>query len=83
MGFPMEAIEICFSHKHDNENYPSLVLNDTKVQLTNSHKHLGLILDSKLDSNEHIDNKINKCNNIIAIMKRLSLILSRKSLLTI
>ena len=71
-----QTIEICFSHKRDNENYPSLAFNDTKVQLPNSQKHLGLILDSKLDFNEHIDNKI-KCNKIIGIMKRLSLILSR------
>ena len=77
------AIEICFSHKRNNENYPSLVFNDTKVQLANSQKHLELILDSELDFNEHVDNKINKCTKIIGIMKRLSLILSRKSLLTI
>ena len=78
-----QATETCFSQKRGNENYPSLVFNDTKVQLTNSQKHLGLILDPKLDFNEHIDNKINKCNKIRGIMKRLSLILSRKSLLTI
>ena len=78
-----QAIEICFSHKCDNENYPSLVFNDTKVQLAHNQKHLGLILDSKLDFNEDIDNKINKFNKIIGIMKRLSLFLSRKSLLTI
>ena len=63
-----QAIQIHFSHKHDNENYPSLVFNDTKVQLTVTLKHLELILDSKL---EHIDNKINKCNKIIGIIKRL------------
>ena len=45
-------------------------------------KHLGLISDFKLDYNEHVDKKINKCNEIKGIMKRLSLILSRKSLLT-
>ena len=78
-----QAIEICFSHKCDNENYPSLVFNDTKVQLAHNQKHLGLILDSKLDFNEDIGNKINKFNKIIGIMKRLSLFLSRKSLLTI
>ena len=72
-----------FSHKRENENYPSLVFNDTKVQLANSQQHLGLILDSKPDFNEHIGNRINKCNKIIGIMKRLSSILSRKSLLTI
>ena len=37
-----------FFHNRDNENYPSLVFNDTKVQLATSQKHLGLILDSQL-----------------------------------
>ena len=77
-----QAIEICFSQKRDNENYPLLAFNDAKVQLGTSQKHLGLILGSKLDFKKHIDNKINKCNKVIDIMERLSLILSRKSLLT-
>ena len=75
-----QAIEICFSHKRDNENYPSLVFNDTKVQLAINQKHLALTLDSKLDFNEHMDYQINKFNKIIGIMKIRSLILSRKSL---
>ena len=78
-----KATEICFSHKGDNKNYPWLVVNSTRVQLGNSQKHFGLVLHSKLDFNQHIDNKTNKWNKIIGIMKRLSLILSRKSLLTI
>ena len=78
-----QAIETCFSFKRDNENYPSLVFNNTKVQLATSQKHLGLISDSKLDFNEHIEKKINKRNKIIGIMKRISLLLSRKNLLTI
>ena len=64
-----QAIEICFSNKHENENYPSLVFNGTKVQLATSQKHLGLILDSKLDFNEHMDIKITKCNKIVDIWK--------------
>ena len=78
-----QTIEICFSHKRENKNYSSLMFNDTKVQLATSQKHLRLILDSILDFNEHIDYKIDKCNKIVGIMKRLSLTLSRKSLLTI
>ena len=42
-----------------------------------------LVLDFKLDFNEHVNNKINKCNKSIGIMKKLSLTLSRNSLLTI
>ena len=71
-----QTIEICFSYKRCKENNPSLMLNNTKIQLANSQKHLGLILDSKLDFNEHMDDKI------IGIMKRHSLVLSIKSLLT-
>ena len=33
-----QAIEICFFHKRDNENYSSSVFNDAKVQLANSQK---------------------------------------------
>ena len=79
-----QAVEILFSKKrHEKDNYPPLNFNDNKVQTAISQKHLGLVLDSKLDFNEHISNKINKCNKIIGIMKKLSLFLSRKTLLTI
>ena len=39
------------------------------VQSTTSQKHLGLILDSKLDFNDHINKKINTCNKMIGLMK--------------
>ena len=50
-------------------NTSSFVFNGTKVQLAASQKYLGFVLDSKLDFNEHVDRKINKCNKIISIMK--------------
>ena len=46
-------------------------------------KHLGIILDSKLDFNIHVDNKIKKCYKIIGIIKRLPASVPRKTLLTI
>ena len=48
-----------------------------------SQKHLGLVLDSKLNFNELIESKITKCNKIIGLMKELSQFVSKKSLLTI
>ena len=78
-----EAIEVCFSYKRDKVAYPPLKFNNNDVQSANSQKYLGLVLDSKLNFNEHVNNKINKCNKSIGIMKKLSLTLSRKSLLTI
>ena len=56
------------------------MLNDAKVQFATSQKHLLFILDSRLDFIEHIDNKFNKCNKIIGMMKRRSLALTRKNL---
>ena len=78
-----QAVEILFSKKHEKDNYPPLNFNGDKVQTAISQKHLGLVIDSKLDFNEHICNKINQCNKIIGIMKKSSLFLSRKTLLTI
>ena len=49
-----QTIEVCFSQKYKKVNYSSLFFNDDKVQSVPSQKHLGLILDSKLDFNEHI-----------------------------
>ena len=78
-----QATELSFSHKRDKVVYPPLPFNNNDLQSASSQKHLGLVLDSKLDFNEHVNNKINKCNKSIGIMKKLSLTLSRNSLLTI
>ena len=48
------------------------MLNDAKVKFATSQKHLLLILDSRLDFIEHIDDKLNKYNKMIGVMKRLS-----------
>ena len=78
-----QAIEVCFSHKRDKVVYPPLQFNNNDVQSANSQKHLGLVLDSKLEFNEHVNNKINKCNKSIEVIKKLSLTLSRNSFLII
>ena len=53
-----QAIEVCFSNKCDKENYQPLQFNSSDVQIADSHKHLGLIIDSKLNVNEHIKRKL-------------------------
>ena len=78
-----QANEVCFSRRRNPYHHPSFSFNINIVQTSPSQKHLGLILDNKLDFNQHIDEKIKNCNRIIGIMKRLSLSLPRKSLLTI
>ena len=78
-----QATEVCFSHKRDNVPHDPLNFNNNKIQSAPAQKHLGLILDSKFDFNQHIDDKTNKCTKTIGTMRRLSMTLSRKSLLTI
>ena len=78
-----EAAEVCFSSKCDNVPHKRLTFNNNKIQSSPARKHLGLILDCKLDFKQHMDDKINKCNRIIVNMRRISVTLSRKSLLTI
>ena len=56
-----QSVEILFSKKHEKGNYPPLNINGDNLQTAISQKHQGLVLDSKLDFNKHISNKI-KCN---------------------
>ena len=65
-----QAIEVRFSSKRDKENYPPLQFNSTDVQIADGQKHLGLILDSNLNFNEHIERTIIKCKKIIGLMKK-------------
>ena len=72
-----QATEVCFSQKHDKVPHEPLTFNNNKIQSAPAQKHLGLILDSKLDFNEHMDDKINKCNKIIGTMRRPSMTLKK------
>ena len=46
-------------------------------------KHLGIVLDSKLNFNAHVDQKIKKCSRVIGLIRRLSVALPQNVLLTI
>ena len=43
-----QVIKVCFSYKPVKVAYPPLQFNNNNVRSTNSQKHLGLVLDSKL-----------------------------------
>ena len=74
-----QGTKVCFSHKRDNVPHEPLTLNSNEIQFAPAQKHLGLILDSKLDFNQHVHDKINKCNKIIGTMRKLAMTLPRKS----
>ena len=78
-----QAVEVLFSRKLLATFHPSITFNHSPVMLIPSHKHLGLILDEKLNFNNHLKEKISKANVGIGMIKRLSQTLPRKSLLSI
>ena len=49
-----------------------ITFNNSKVETISSQKHLGIFLDERLNFNEHLEGKINKCYKIIDFLKRLS-----------
>ena len=65
------------------ESSATTTFNTVPVARTPCQKHLGLYLNKKINFNHHINVKISKANNGIGIIKRLSHILPKKSLITI
>ena len=78
-----QAVEVCFSKKLAAVNFPVVAFNSTDFKVSESYKHLGLILDKKLVFDRHLDEKIQKVNKIIGLINRLRKFLPRESLLTI
>ena len=50
--------EVLFSRKKKTQNHPNISLNNIQVERVSHQKHLGIILDEKLNVKEHIDNTI-------------------------
>ena len=74
------AEEVIFSKKRSKTNHPPLFFNNKLVKQVESHKHLGLILDSKLNFNKHINEKVAIARKWIGIIKKLSPYLPLNSL---
>ena len=63
------AHEVIFSRKRIESHYPLLMISNVPVKRVLFHKHLGLILDSKLDFNEHNNTVLSKVNKMIALLR--------------
>ena len=75
-----QAVELLFSRKNTTVQHPPLYFNNTQVHKEEKHKHLGLLLDTKLSFLEHIIEKINKTYKIIGTLRFLSKYLPLHSL---
>ena len=79
----VSSSEVIFSRKRIQSNHPGLVFNNSPVMSLDFQKHLGLILDRRLNFNHHLKEKISKANKGIGLIRRLYHNLPRKSLLII
>ena len=72
--------EVIFSCKRSKPNHPPLLLGNDQVAQKMEHKHLGVILDSKLDFQSHIRQAILKARRSIGMIRYLSKYISRNVL---
>ena len=77
------AQEVLFSRKKQIQVHPTISLNNVQVEKVAHQKHLGIILDEKLNFKKHIDSIISKVNKGISVIKKLKYTLPRKSLIVI
>ena len=74
------AQEVLFSNKHADQNHPPLFFNNIEVKQVKEHKHLGLILDSKLSFRSHINEKLGIARKGVGVIKYLSSYVPLKTL---
>ena len=78
-----QAQEVYFSNRTNEDSPLFITFNNGTVETISLKKHLGLILDERLNFNKYLDSKINKCYKIIGFLKRLSDKVSRDAFLRI
>ena len=78
-----QARGVIFFRERAEVKHLALNFNSIPVCKTSNQKHLGLILDEKLNFKEHLQENIGKFNKGVEILKKLQNLLPRKALLTI
>ena len=66
-----QAQEVIFSRKHQKISHPSIYFNNNSIDSVSSQKHLGMILDIKLNFQEDIKNILTKVNKTIGLLRKL------------
>ena len=78
-----QAQEVIFTCKTKKLPHPLLVFNNANVTESVYQMHLGIILDSKLAFENHINMVTTKINKTIGLLRKLQNLLPRTSLITI
>ena len=77
------AEEILFSHKLSKIHHPPLLFNGIEVKRVSEHKHLGLILDPRLNFAAHLKEKIAIAKKGIGLIRHLRSYLPIQALILI
>ena len=64
-----QATEVLFSCKKVSPTHPDLMFNRTIVSKVSEHKHFGLILESDLSIDKHLNKKMIKAKKNVGILK--------------
>ena len=78
-----QAQEVIISRKLNKPVHPSLTFNNSQVTQTECEKHLGLILDNKLNFNEYLKGVLDNISKTMGLIRKSQPIFQRFSLLTI
>ena len=74
--------EIIFSRKRTVSIHPVVYFNNTLVNSMAPQKHLGMILESKLSFENHLQSVFSRVNKVIGLLRIFQPTLPRKSLVT-
>ena len=75
--------EVIFSRKSKAISHASLIFNNNNVIQTTSQKHLGIILDTRLSFEKHLETVLCKINKTIGLIRKLQNLLPRTALITL
>ena len=78
-----QAQEVIFSRKTKKLPHSPLVFNNVNITQSTYQKHLGIILDSKLIFENHINMVTTKINKTFGLLRKLQNLLPRTALITI
>ena len=72
-----QAQEVIFSRKLNKPNHPSLNFNNTIVIQATTHKRQSMNLNTKLDFQEHLKDKLSKISKTTGLLRKLQRMLTR------
>ena len=78
-----QAQEVIFSRKPKAISHPSLVFNNDNIIQVTSQKHLGIILDTRLSFEKHLETVLCKINKTIGLILKLQNLLPSTALITL